>query len=97
MTVQTRKKNNKTKTDYGMTDMDVNKNTVKINGLGYVAYAKLINNRKSERLEIIFTKGKLELEISEVDRINVYDNSMNIFYKDKRIQYVNLDNVTYME
>lgn len=77
--------------------MDVNKNTTKINGLGYVAYAKLINNRKGGVVEIIFTKGKLEIEIKDVDRINVYDDCMNIYYKDKKIQYVNLHNVTYME
>ena len=71
--------------------------TGKINGLGFVAYWKLRESEKQELLTIVFTKGKLELETNTIERINVYDESMNIIFKDKTTKYINLHNVTYME
>lgn len=72
----------------------INKNTSKINGLGYSAYFKLIESRKQEKIEIIFTKGKLELLTEEIERINTYDYGLNIIKKDNTIIFVNLFNVT---
>lgn len=75
----------------------INKNTTKMDSIGFTAHAKLVNNRDSEIISIIFTKGKLELEGKTIERINVYDNAINIFFKDGRNQFINLMNVTYME
>lgn len=77
--------------------MDINKKAIKMESIGQSAYAKLVNNRKNEKIEIVFTKGKLDVEVETVERINVYDNSMNIFYKEGTDKFINLSNVTYME
>lgn len=76
--------------------MRINDNTEN-KGLGNVAYLKLANSKKNETIEIIFTKGKVEIIMDDVDRINVYENSMNIYFKDKTSKFINLHNVTYME
>ncbi len=68
-----------------------------MDSIGFTAHAKLVNNRDSETISIIFTKGKLELEGKTIERINVYDNAINIYFKDGRNQFINLMNVTYME
>ena len=39
----------------------------------------------------------IEIIMDDVDRINVYENSMNIYFKDKTSKFINLHNVTYME
>lgn len=75
----------------------INKNTTKMDSIGFTVHAKLVNNRDSETISIIFTKGKLELEGKTIERINVYDNAINIYFKDGRNQFINLMNVTYME
>ena len=77
--------------------MKAQRNTTEIGGLGFVAYEKLRQSEKQELLTIVFTKGKLELETNTIERINVYDESMNIIFKDKTSKYINLQNVTYME
>lgn len=77
--------------------IQINKLTTKIGSIGYGVYAKLKTSRKNETLNIIFTKGKLEIPIETIERINIYDTSLNIVYKDKRTQFINLQNVTYME
>ena len=63
-------------------------------GLGTPLYQKLIRSRKQETIEIIFTKGKLEVILDEVERINVYPYSMYIIYKNQQITYINLYQVT---
>lgn len=73
--------------------MKINNNTEN-KGNGYVTYQKLNNSKKQETIEIIFTKGKLLIETDKIDRINVYSNGMNIFYKDNTSIFINLDNVT---
>ena len=71
----------------------INNNTEN-KGNGYVAYQKLMNSKKQETIEIIFTKGKLIVEMDKVDRINMYSDGMNIFYKDGASIFINLDNAT---
>ena len=63
-------------------------------GLGTPLYQKLIRSRKQETIEIIFTKGKLEIILDEVERINVYPYCMYIIYKNQQITYINLYQVT---
>lgn len=63
-------------------------------GLGTPLYQKLIRSRKQETIEIIFTKGKLEVILDEVERINVYPYSIYIIYKNQQITYINLYQVT---
>ena len=77
--------------------ININKQTIQMGSLGNSAYAKLMNDKKKEIIQIIFTKGKLELELQTVERINIYDTAMNIFFKDNTSKFINLMNVTYME
>lgn len=77
--------------------MKTQRNTNEVNGLGFVAYEKLRQSEKQEIITIVFTKGKLELETKNIERINVYDESINIFFKNNESKYVNLQNITYME
>lgn len=77
--------------------MKAQRNTNEMNGLGYVAYEKLRQSEKQEVITIVFTKGKLGLETKDIERINVYNDSMNIFFKDNTSKYINLQNVTFME
>ena len=74
-------------------NMDLNNMTLN-NGLGNTVYKKLYDSKKQEIIEIIFTKGKLELNVEEVLRINVYENSMHIFLKENQSIFVNLYTVT---
>ena len=77
--------------------MQINKIIKNINGIGNSAYNKLRETKKQETLSIIFTKGKLEILTEDVERINVYDESMNIIKKDNTALFVNLYQITYME
>lgn len=76
--------------------MKINNNSEKIGSLGDAATKKLANI-KNDILTIIFTKGKLEVETNNIERINVYDDSMNIILKTNELIFINLQNVTYIE
>ena len=77
--------------------MNINRNVTNLNGLGFSAYEKLRNCGNQEILTIVFTKGKMELETKTIERINVYNDSMNIYHKDDTVKHINLNNITYME
>lgn len=74
--------------------MDTQRITKELYGLGYVAYEKIRQSKKQETITIIFTKGKEELTVSEIERINIYNDSMMIFFKDKTSMFINLYQVT---
>lgn len=74
--------------------MKINKVTNQINGLGYSAYEKLRTSDKQETITIIFTKGKEELMVADIERINVYDECITIILKDNTSIFINLLNVT---
>ena len=74
--------------------MKINRVTHQINGLGYSAYEKLRTSDKQETITIIFTKGKEELMVENIERVNVYDESMTIVLKDNTSIFINLLNVT---
>lgn len=74
--------------------MKINRVTNQINGLGYSAYEKLRTSNKQETITIIFTKGKEELMIEDIERINVYDECITIILKDNTSIFINLLNVT---
>lgn len=74
--------------------MKINRVTNQINGLGYSAYEKLRTSDKQETITIIFTKGKEELMVGDIERINVYDECIRIALKDDTSIFINLLNVT---
>jgi len=74
--------------------MKINRVTNQINGLGYSAYEKLRTSDKQETITIIFTKGKEELMVADIERINVYDECITIILKDNTSIFINLLNVT---
>lgn len=74
-------------------DLKINYQDVSRSSIGYSAYVFFKFNEKP-LVEIIFTKGKIELEISSVERLVFNEWSINIFYKDRTTQYINLQNVT---
>ena len=74
--------------------MYTNRKTNKIYNLGFTVYEKLKQSEKQETITIIFTKGKEELIVDDIDRINIYDDCMNIFFKDKTSMFVNLYQIT---
>ena len=74
--------------------MNINRITHQINGLGYSAYEKLRTSDKQETITIIFTKGKEELMVEDIERINVYDECITIILKDNTSIFINLLNVT---
>ena len=77
--------------------MNVNRIVTDLHGLGFSANEKLGIMGKQEILTIVFTKGKLELETENIERVNVYNCSMTIYLKDNSMKFINLNNVTYME
>ncbi|MBP5423011.1 MAG: hypothetical protein J6Y78_11275 [Paludibacteraceae bacterium] len=77
--------------------MNVNRIVTDLHGLGFSANEKLGKIGKQEILTIVFTKGKLELETENIERVNVYNCSMTIYLKDNSMKFINLNNVTYME
>ena len=74
--------------------MNINKVTHKINGLGYSAYEKLKSSEKQEMITIIFTKGKEDLIVEDIERVNVFDECMIVILKDNTSIFINLLNVT---
>lgn len=74
---------------------NINKNGIGLGGVGDATYNKL-KNKRGDILTIIFTKGKLELEIKDIERVNVYNDSMVVIFKDNREYFINLMQVTYM-
>ena len=74
--------------------MNINKVTHKINGLGYSAYEKLKSSEKQEMITIIFTKGKEDLIVEDIERVNVFDDCMIVILKDNTSTFINLLNVT---
>lgn len=76
-----------------MMDLKINYNEVSRGSLGFLAYGYFTNTKKPI-VEIIFTKGKMELEIELVERIAFGENSMLIAFKDRTTQFINLQNVT---
>ena len=76
--------------------MKINNNSDKAASLGS-AVVKKLRNINSDILLIIFTKGKLELEVKEIERVNVYNECMVIVFKDNNQQFINLLNITYIE
>ena len=74
--------------------MQINKQINDLFSLGQTAYYKLNDNKKQEKIEITFTKGKIEIETQEIERINIYNNSMNLIKKDKTSIFINLYQVT---
>jgi hypothetical protein len=74
--------------------MKINRVTNQINGLGYSAYEKLRTSDKQEIITIIFTKGKEELMVENIERVNVYDECITIVLKDNTSIFINLLNVT---
>lgn len=76
-----------------MMDLKINYQDVSRSSNGYYAHG-FFSKANKPIVEIIFTKGKMELETELVERIAFNENSMLIAFKDKTIQFVNLDNVT---
>ena len=74
--------------------IQINKQINDLFGLGQCAYIKLNDNKKRETIEIIFTKGKLDLLTNEIERINVYNESINVIKRDKSSIFINLNQVT---
>lgn len=74
-------------------DLNINYQETPRKSIGYSAYQYFRSNKKPT-IEIIFTKGKIELETEKVERINFYQESIHIIYKDNVIQFVNLNNIT---
>ena len=74
-------------------DLKINYQEVSRSSNGFYAYSFFTNSNKPT-YEIIFTKGKMELEKETVERIAFNENSMLITYKDKTMQFINLENVT---
>lgn len=74
---------------------NINKNSIKLDGIGDATYHTL-RNKDDDILTIIFTKGKLELEVKDIERINIYNDSMIIVFKDNKEQLINLAQVTYL-
>lgn len=75
---------------------NINKKNVGLGSIGDATYHTL-KNKRDDILTIIFTKGKLELEVKNIERVNVYNESMNIIFKDNKEQFINLLQVTYIE
>ena len=75
-------------------DLNIKLTTVKTGTLGHTVYQYFQNNKKKTTIEITLTKGKIELETENIERINFYKNSIIIIYKDRTQQFVNLLNVT---
>lgn len=69
---------------------------MELGGLGEATYHTL-KNKKDDILIIIFTKGKLEIEVKDIERVNVYNESMVIIFKNNKEQFINLLQVTYLE
>lgn len=74
--------------------LNIDNNTTTQSGLGRSIHQYLKDNKHKEIITIIFTKGKLEINVEEVERVNIYEDSMIIYYKDKNNSYVNLLNIT---
>ncbi len=73
----------------------INFNNVDFGGTGECAY-NFLHNFHKDQLNIIFTKGKLELDTKDIEKINVYTSSMNIILNDKTTYFVNLETITQM-
>lgn len=69
---------------------------MKLGGLGEATY-RTLKNKEDDILIIIFTKGKLEIEVKDIERVNVYNESMVIIFKNNKEQFINLLQVTYLE
>ena len=74
--------------------MDTLRKTNKSYGLGFTAYEKLRQSDKQETITITFSKGKEDLLVENIERVNVYDDCINIFFKDKTSMFINLYQVT---
>ena len=75
---------------------NVNTKNMKLGGLGEATY-RTLKNKADDILMIIFTKGKLEIEVKDIERVNVYNESMVIIFKNNKEQFINLLQVTYIE
>ena len=75
---------------------NVNTKNMKLGGLGEATY-RTLKNKTDDILIIIFTKGKLEIEVKDIERVNVYNESMVIIFKNNKEQFINLLQVTYLE
>lgn len=75
---------------------NVNTKNMKLGGLGEATY-RTLKNKTDDILMIIFTKGKLEIEVKDIERVNVYNESMVIIFKNNKEQFINLLQVTYLE
>lgn len=75
---------------------NVNTKNMKLGGLGEATY-RTLKNKADDILMIIFTKGKLEIEVKDIERVNVYNESMVIIFKNNKEQFINLLQVTYLE
>ena len=75
---------------------NINIKNMKLGGLGEATY-RTLKNKTDDILIIIFTKGKLEIEVKDIERVNVYNESMVIIFKNNKEQFINLLQVTYLE
>lgn len=75
---------------------NINMKNTKLGGLGEATY-RTLKNKEDDILMIIFTKGKLEIEVKDIERVNVYNESMVIIFKNNKEQFINLLQVTYLE
>lgn len=75
---------------------NINIKNMKLGCLGEATYHTL-KNKADDILIIIFTKGKLEIEVKDIERVNVYNESMVIIFKNNKEQFINLLQVTYLE
>lgn len=74
-------------------DLNIDYNTIKFSSLGYSIH-NVLKNKRDGILEIIFTKGKYEMEVEQIMRINIYESSIVIILKDNTQHFINLLNVT---
>lgn len=75
-------------------DINIDYNNTKYGSTGYSIEQFLREKKDEDSLSIVFTKGKLELEIADIVRVNIFENSMIIVLKDKSSHLVNLSTVT---